>query len=809
MLPFFKLGDAVPSTPSRHTLKPTGLAGLLVLLGWGANVCAQVSVSSQVASTTPLAAEGLRLKSSAQLAETITPEARKAMPTFLSGDHVTSRTDLESVVQGDAVLRRGDTVIRADRLEYYQPDDLAKAQGNVSINRAGNVYEGPALELKVDAVEGFFSQPTYRFLQNGGHGQADRVDFLDESHAVITNGTYTTCRRLPGPDWMPDWILQAASLSLDNEEEVGVAKGALLSFKGMPLLPVPYMSFPLTDKRKTGVLPPTIGVDSVNGMQFTLPYYLNIAPNRDATLTPTVMTRRGVDLGAEFRFLEPSYNGILRGNYMPGDALRQSDRWSVNSSYQSRFDTGFAAIGPVGLSLSVNRVSDDNYWRDFTASNANPVLTQRLLANDAQLSWASGNLSASVRTLKWQTLADPTAPIVPPYDRLPQVVARYTRSNVNGFDYSLTGDLTRFNSDPIQTLQPNGQRNFMLAQASRTWRESYGYVTPKIQLHATRYEFDTGLANGDRTATRAVPTVSLDGGLFFERDASFFGRAFRQTLEPRVFYVNTPFRDQSLLPNFDTGLNDFNFATIYSENAFVGNDRISDNNLLTVGVTTRLLDPQTGAEAARFAMAQRYRFQDQLVTLPGAAPEAAGFSDVLLGGAVNWTPVWSTDSTIQYNPNTQLSTRATLGARYSPGNYRVFNAAYRFQRDASEQVDVSWQWPLNDLWGDRGQNLGPGQGQGSPRWYSVGRLNYSLVDRQLVDMLMGFEYDAGCWLGRVVLQQLQTGVGTATSSISFQLEFVGFTRVGSNPLKTLKDNIPRYQYLREQISAPSRFSNYD
>ena len=785
--------------PRPAQLLPVLMASL-VLPGLAALCHAQTGAATS-------AAAPLMLKSSPKLDEQITPAARKALPTFLFGDMTTGRTDLETVLEGNAILRKGDTVIRADRLEYYQPDDLAKARGNVRINRAGNVYEGPLLELHVESFEGFFNEPRYQFLQNGGHGTADRVDFIDEKRAVIKNATYTTCKRLPGPSWMPDWILRATSMSLDNEEDVGVAQGALLSFKGVPLLPIPYLTFPLSDKRKSGVLPPTIGFDSVNGGELTVPYYWNIAPNRDATFYPTLMTNRGIDLGAEFRYLEANYSGDARVNYMPGDTLRNSDRWGLTTNYSGQIRTGLAAVGAVGLNVSLNRVSDDNYWRDFTRTTAS--LTQRLLANDATVSWSRGYYSASVRTLKWQTLQDVTSPITPPYDRLPQIAGRYARSNIGGFDLSVDADYTQFASERTLTGQPNAQRTFALAQVSRSWTSPAGYITPKLQLHAANYQFVTPLTNGDLTASRVVPTFSLDSGLVFERDTNYFGRAFRQTLEPRAFYVKTPYLDQSLLPNYDSGANDFNFASIFTENAFVGNDRISDNNLLTLGLTSRLLDPDTGAETARFGVAQRLRFEDQNVTLPGGAAVTDRFSDILLGTTINWSPQWTVDSTVQYNPKKEQSVRATVGARYSPGNYRVVSAAYRYQRDSSEQLDIGWQWPLNDLWGDRGQELGAGMGQGEGRWYSVGRLNYSLVDRKLVDAVVGLEYDAGCWLGRMVVEQLSTGTATASQRIMFQLEFVGFVRVGANPLKTLKDNIPRYQYLREQTVSPSRFSNYD
>jgi LPS-assembly protein len=751
----------------------------------------------------------LLLKSSPQLKEQPPAAAGYAVPTFVEGDRVSGRPDLETVLEGDAVLRRGGMVIKADQLEYDQTTDLAKARGHVLINRAGNVYEGPLLELKLDTFEGFFNTPRYYFLKNDSHGEADRVDFVDENRTVIHNATFTTCRRLPGPGWLPDWILRANTLSLDTGDDVGTAQGAVLSFKGVPLLPIPYLSFPLSDQRKSGFMPPTIGLDNVNGAEVALPYYWNIAPNRDALLTPTVMSKRGINLGTEFRYLEPGYSGAARLDYMPSDQLRERDRWGLTYQHRDQINTDLTrrlTDGGVALSLNLNRVSDDNYWRDFSRSAAS--LTQRLLATDANLTWNNGYFASSLRTLKWQTLQDVTAPIVPPYDRLPQLATRYARSHVNGFDYAISADYTRFQSTRALTGQPNAERTFSMAQVSWPWLSPAGFITPKLQLHATYYQFDA-LDKSANTASRVVPTFSLDSGLVFERDASYFGRGFLQTLEPRAFYVNTPYRDQRGLPNYDSGANDFNFATIYTENAFVGNDRISDSNLLTLGVTTRLLDPDTGAETARFGVAQRLRFTDQNVTLPGGAVVTDRISDILLGGSLNWDAKWAFDSTVQFNPSTDRSTRSTFGARYSPGNYRVLTAAYRYQRNLSEQIDVGWQWPLNDLWGDRGQELGAGRGQGGGRWYSVGRLNYSLNDRKLVDSILGFEYDADCWLGRVVLERLQTSTSSATQRIMFQLEFVGFTRLGVNPLKTLKSNIPGYQYLRESTSSPSRFSNYD
>lgn len=786
-----------PGGPRRSWIPVTELA---ILVGVG--LCAAQAQAQNAPSQPPL-----QLKSSRMLRDAIPNADRDAQPTYVYGDRMSSRTDLDTLVEGRAVLRRGDMVIQADRLEYYQPEDLARASGNVRINRAGDIYEGPLLELKVESFEGFFENPRYQLLKNQGHGEAERVDFIDEKRALVRNATFTTCRRQPGPSWMPDWIVRAASIRIDNEEDVGQAESAVLSFKGAPLLPVPSFSFPLSSKRKSGVLPPTFGIDNVNGVELTAPYYWNIAPNRDATLSPSVMSKRGVDLGGEFRYLETAYAGQLRANFMPSDNLRSANRWGYSFQHSGTVDTGLSAVGGLGIGLSLNRVSDDNYWRDFT--RVSPGLTQRLLPNDLNLYWARGNLSASMRMLKFQTLQDVASPIVPPYDRMPQFAVRYARPNISGFDVLVNADTTQFNSDRVLTGQPNSQRVFTSVEVTRPWVSPSGFITPKLRLHATNYQFDGALANGARSAGRFVPTMSLDSGLVFERDTRFFGRNFRQTLEPRAFYVLTPYRDQNALPNYDSGVNDFNFASIYTDNAFVGNDRISDSNLLTLGVSTRLMDPDTGAEAARIGVAQRVRFKDQRVILPGGTTIAKGLSDVLLGATLNLDPRWSFDSTVQFDPDTGRSVRSTIGGRYSPGNYRIVNAAYRLQRGSSEQIDVAWQWPINDLWGDRGQDLGAGQGQGEGRWYSVGRMNFSLRDGKLVDSVLGFEYDGGCWLGRVVLDRLQTGSTSASNRILFQLEFVGFSRLGSNPLETLKRSIPRYQFLRETSSSPSRFSNYD
>jgi LPS-assembly protein len=779
------------------------------------------------------------LKSSPKLADKQPEGPGNEVPTFVYGDQITGRTSLETTIEGHAELRRGKTSLRADRIEYFQPDDLVKTRGNVRISNSGNLFWGPELEVKIDTFEGAFMQPSYRFL-SGGNGQAAQIIFVDDKHFVANYATYTTCERDNEDSWMPAWQMTGERFTFDFDKEIGTATSASLRFKNVPILHWPgSISFPLSDKRKSGVMPPTFAVDSISGFALTSPYYFDIAPNRDATLTPTYASKRGVNMAGEFRYLEPTYRGLLRASYLPADLLRSEDRWSLGYQHNGVVNTGLSSIGNIGVGLTLNRVSDDNYWRDFAGFGGTSLignglggttLTQRLLNNDLSLTWGQGFLSTGFRIQKWQVLQDPASVVLPPYDRLPQITARYARSDVSlggvsGVDWSVDGDFTVFSAASATGYSPsNGQRAFARAEVSRPFLWPAGYITPKLQLRATRYQFDSGLttagSGGATSANVVVPTFSLDAGLQFERNASFFGRNLTQTLEPRAFYVRTPYRNQNFLPVYDSGANSFNFATVFTENAFAGNDRVSDANLLTLGVTSRLIDAASGAELMRFGVAQRLRFEDQLVTLPAIPPAAATqpvtdrLSDLLLGATANWTREWSVDATTQYKQKLGEIERSSFGVRYSPSNYRVINLSYLKQAGVSDQRGISWQWPINDLWGDKGEDLGAGRGQGGGRWYSVGRLNYSMLDKTLVNSVVGFEYDGCCWIGRVVLQRTPviSTVGTSqlgNTQLMFQLEFVGFARIGENPLQALRTNIPKYQLLREQAAPPSRFTNYD
>ncbi|WP_284336288.1 LPS-assembly protein LptD [Comamonas sp. NoAH] len=807
----------MPQQISSYRLRP--LAASLAM-AWAATAAWSVQAQDNGHSLWDSALPAPQLKSSPQLQESLDSSVREQLPSYIKAEQITGQADINTVLEGGAELRRGDTVIRADRVEYSIADDTVDAQGNVHINRGGNVYQGTSLKLQVDAFQGDFTDATYQFLETQGHGDAQRVEFIDRDNSVVHQATYTTCLRDDSASWEPDWMIRAKRITLDRVEDVGVAYDGALEFKGVPILPIPAISFPLSDKRKSGLLPPTIGIDSVSGVEYSQPYYWNIAPNRDATITPTIMSKRGVSLGTEFRYLEPNYSGVLDLLYMPDDRLRDRDRWGYNWRHATSLSS---PIGNLGLNWNLKRVSDNNYWRDFNrmpgeGSNFGSE-DQRLLSSDGTLSWSSGRHSLSLYAQKWQVLQDVDDPIAPPFNRMPQLRWNYdtTEWATKGWDVNLMAETTRFEADTWDGGKhpDNGQRSYALTQISHPFLLPGGFITPKVQMHASNYQFDDASSTRPRSKSFAIPTLSLDSGLVFERDTALFGNSYVQTLEPRAFYTYTPYRDQSMVPLYDTALTDFNFGSIYSENSYTGRDRIADNNMLTLGVTTRYIKPEDGTEVARLGVAQRLRFKDQRVGLGSDILGEKGWSDILVGGGVNWNSRWSTDALVQYNRNINRTVRSSISGRYTPGPYKTLSAAYRYQREdsmpvinpGSEQVDFGWQWPLN-----AGNKNAFGEATGGGRWYSVGRLNYSMHDKKLVDAIVGFEYDSCCWIGRVVVERMQNSRRDSNTRLLFQIEFVGFSRLslGADPLRRLQEFVPGYRSLRDSSgTVPSRFSNYD
>jgi len=728
-------------------------------------------------------------------------------PITLQADTVRGRPDLDFVAEGRVQLERGRLTIRTDRLSYDVTEDRVRALGNVQILTAeGDRFGGPNLDLRLQRFEGVFLQPEYFFARTGAGGRATRIDFLDSQRARLEGATYTSCT-VDGAG-TPAWLLTMGRVKLDFEANEGIAEGAVLRFMGVPILAAPALSFPLTDARKSGWLPPSINLDNKSGLEVAVPYYWNIAPQRDATLTPTVYLRRGLGLSTELRYLEPRHEGDLQSHGLPNDRVAGQSRYSLQWRQKGEaFGSGRNPDDAWRWGHEGARVSDDDYWKDF-ARNLRP-LTVRLLPLSAYVErhWTLAGLQTSLyaRTQHWQVLqdADAQALIAAPYHRLPQLgwrgAGRLAALGPN-VEVDFETEVNRFTlaSNDASAGRPEGWRAHALASVSQTWRSPGGWLTPRLALNLASYHTDTAMSDGRRSASRAIPTLSVDTGLVLERPLQWLGRSLVQTLEPRVLYVNTPLRQQSSLPLFDTAPKDFNTVSVFSDNAFSGVDRVSDAHQITAGVTTRLFDPASGAEALRVGVAQRYLLRDLQIT-PDGVPLTQRFSELLLVGSVHLTPRWTFDAALQYSPEIDRTTRSVLTARYSPGPLRTLAASYRLARGASEQVDLGWQWPVYRANADASSSSGSAC-RGT--LYSVGRINYSVKDSRITDSLAGFEYDTGCWIGRVVAERVSTGRSEATTRLLLQLELVGLSRLGSNPLQVLKDNIPGYKLLRDERSDP-------
>jgi LPS-assembly protein len=801
--------DAGGATPARWRRSALSAAAL-ALLAQGAHGQAEPPLP------------GTTLQVAPELRPLSATDSSAPLPLILSADQLQGRPGLDATAQGHVELRRGGTVIRSDQLSYDTPDDLATATGHVRVSRGGNVFSGPKLQLHVQSFQGHFDEPDYFFALTQAGGHAKRIDFLDAHRSQAIDATYSSCPRNGSSE--PPWVLNTDRVTLDFATNTGTAEGAVVHFYGVPILAAPVLTFPLSDERKSGWLPPSINLDSKSGFELGVPYYWNIAPNRDATFTPTAMTRRGMSLDSEFRYLEPQFKGKLDFNLLPDDQL----------THRTRHALQFTHDGEAGLSLhygaEVLRVSDDAYWKDFPSGV--PSLTPRLLPEDVHadrgLPWLPGDWSVYARAQRWQVLndADPDSPIAPPYDRVPQFGLR-GGGDFGGWQrgprYSFETEVNRFElaegAIGTSSVRPtDGTRLHFRGDLSWPVTLPGGWLTPRVSLNAASYRYRYG-ADGldptaiDGSATRTIPTFSLDTGLVFERPTHWLGQAMRQTLEPRLLLVETPYRDQSNLPDFDAAGKDFNDISIFSDNAFAGVDRVSDAHQLTAGVTTRWLDERTGAEAMRLGIVQRYQFRAQQITpaTEGGTdvqgpPSTNNLSDVLLLGSANLQPAWSLNGSLEYSPDIHRPIRSLLGVRYSPGPYRTLNLNYRLVRGSSEQVELGWQWPI---YGPAAHHAVPDAGQCSGSWYSVGRLNYSKPDKRFTDAIAGFEYDAGCWIGRVVAERVSTGLAQATTRVMFQLELVGLSRLGSNPLQVLKDNIPGYRLLREERAAPFASASYD
>jgi LPS-assembly protein len=707
------------------------------------------------------------------------------LPVTLRAEEFTGRPDRELNMARNVEITRGSTGITADTACYRRVEDEVTAEGHITMWRFGDRYKGDALQLNLETGKGWVLHPEYRLQANNAQGKAQRIDFLGEDQAVVTDGTYSTCE---GPD--PDWYLKSSRLSLDQGRDVGMAGKTIIYFKDVPIIGTPALSFSLSGARRSGWLPPTIGVGSKGSAELMVPYYVNIAPNRDLTLFPRYIFSRGLQLGATGRYIGETdagrYNGETHVEFLANDQLAHRDRWWVDTLHSQALAQGWT------FGWNAHAASDNEYPSDFSRTVA--ASAERQLLRELRTDYYGQYWNLTARVQNYQVLQDPGAVLNPqltvatPYNRLPQINFHAGRYDVlGGFDWSVDAEAVRF-SHPDKT-QVQGNRANLVGQVSYPWVHPGWFITPKVMLHATEYSL-TENVNADNKISRVLPTVSLDSGLIFERKSSLFGQGGTQTLEPRLFYVRTPYKNQDDIPNFDTGVAGFNYAQLFTENRFVGADKVSDANQLTAAIVSRFIGAN-GAERLRLAVGSRYYFSDPRVRLNSSEQSNQTRSDALLAASGRISESWTVDSGVQYDAQDRSLYSSNVGVQWQPAPMKVLNVESRYQRDTFglangfRNVDVSGQWPL------------------SQRWYGVSRVSYSVRDRKLIESLVGLEYKADCWVFRMGAQRFVTAAQITSTTSFFQLELNGLSRLGfGNPLETFNKSIPGYTRLNTNVGRP-------
>ena len=678
---------------------------------------------------------------------------------FLAGEvEVTFGEDPTASLEGGVLLRRGNRLAGAANANY---DPLTRA-----LHLTGGVrYEGPGSAVSSESAEFGYDTGRIRFEgaefmvgERNARGTAGVLEINQEGQLRLADVGYTTC-----PPESEDWIIEAEDINLDTSTGVGTARGMRLRFKGVPILYSPYLSFPITDARKSGVLTPEVGSTGRSGNELSLPYYWNIAENYDATLTPRLLTARGLQMGTEFRYLSEGSSGIAQFEYLPNDSKFNDNRHSVAFDHKTLFDSGWRS------EINFREVSDNQYFEDLGGSMSISSIThldRRLVFDYYGDHW---NLLAMFQD--YQTIDAAIAPVDEPYRRVPQISANgYWPDAFLGLDYRFDSELSYFDHDVGVT----GWRMNVAPQIELPIERAGWFIKPGVTLDHTRYDLDNVLPGADSKPDRSLPIASLDLGLQFERLMnSSSGRV--QTLEPRILFVHVPFEDQTALPVFDTILPDLNLVQLYRKNRYLGVDRIADTDQISIGMTSRIIDSDSGRELMSATIGQARYLSTQNVGIPGQPMNVAETSDYiaemrfLVNDNVNF------DVGHQWSNDERGTTQSEARLQYRPDDNRVLNLAYRFRKQSLEQGDLSWSWPLTQSWN------------------FVGRYNFSFRDRKPLEQFYGLEYESCCWGLRLVSRRyISTRDGTRDSSIGLQLVLKGMTSVGTAADRLLERGILGY-----------------
>jgi len=667
-----------------------------------------------------------------------------------------------SVLTGNVHVRRGASQLTADVVTYDQPSEIVTAEGTVRLWDEGLYASGDFARVDLGADEALLEDAGYIVPDGHARGSAGRIVVIRREDVVhIEDGTYTTCN--PGDE---AWRLEASRVELDKVTERGWARNVWVKFQGVPIFYSPVLTFPLTDKRKTGLLTPSFGISEETGAELTVPWYWNIAPNRDATFAVRGMTRRGALLAGEYRYLQDGGRGQIGAEFLPHDREFDDERWAFDYDHDGEY-----LSRRLRTEVDVSVVSDDDYLEDLGTDLH--IASTRHLTQRADVRWVGRGWQLLGRVQGFQTVDDTIRSSRKPYERLPQIELRTTgaernrRVNLDGYAEFVYFD---------RSVGVTGSRLDVEPRVSFPVRSVSSFVVPTLKLRNTAYFLEDQAAGATSTPFRTVPTFTLDSGLFFERDWDLGGRTWIQTLEPRLYYLYVPFEEQDDQPVFDTGEFDFNFAQLFRDNRFSGTDRVGDANQVTVALTSRLLDRSSGDELFRASVGQIRFLRDREVTLPGRPDRDRDASDIVAEVSATMVPGWSLRGGVQWDPDQARTDKSTVALRYSPDPGRVLNLSYRFVRDEVEQTDVSLRWPWSN------------------RWATVGRWNWSIEGSRTLEALGGVEYESCCWAMRAVVRHYVNDVDAdATTGFFLQLELKGLAGIGRSTGTFLERSIPGYK----------------
>lgn len=663
-----------------------------------------------------------------------------------------------STLQGDVRLEHNGRVLEADSLFYDRQNNDIDVTGPVRVQDGDLGLVARTGQVDLDSGQGEFSDAQFSLTNGRGRGGAQRLSNPKSGVLELDDVTYTTCN--PGDD---DWLLSADQLRIDQNTQIGTARNTTIRFKGVPILYSPYFSFPIGSERKSGFLVPRIGTSEKTGLDIAAPYYLNLAPNYDAILTPRLLSRRGLQMIGEFNYLTTGSHGNLAAEYLSGDNQKEDRNrhftlWKHNARLSDNWSFG----------LDYSSVSDEEYFEDL--DNTIGSSSQSYLNRNAQLHYQteSGWLTFRGLMQDFQSLDRSLLNANEPHAVQPQLQLDMRSPETWILQPGVTTEFARFS----RNIGEEGNRTDVRPSLIFSLDHLSWYLKSEAAVRYTRYDLDNRLPGLEESLTRSVPSFTLDSGLRFER---LTPRGRIQTLEPRLFYVQVPFRDQADFPSFDTGEPDFEFGQLFVENRYSGIDRISDADQATLAVTSQLIDPRTGVVGLKTGLGQIYRFEDTEVLVPGTVPTDLGRSDVVAAAEVAWARNLSTALSLQYDPDDSRIDRGSLRMQYHPDQGTLVNLGYRFRRELLEQTDISFLYPLNK------------------RWRAIGRWNYSLRDDQDVETLAGLEYQSCCWAMRMAYRRyVADTLGGYNDGVYLQLELTGLGRLGDNFQRLLERDVRGY-----------------